>query len=96
MVLEKNKPSNFSHPFKPISATVAKRDQSHIATDLDTMQAFIASIPTGQGCRPWGVPGVPWHPQILAEQLTLSQPERADYAHQKILASLDFQTFLRP
>ena len=26
------------------------------------------------GCRPWGVPGVPWHPQILADQLTLSQP----------------------
>ena len=28
-------------------------------------------------CRPWGpmgVPGVPWHPQVLAEQSTLSQP----------------------
>ena len=28
-----------------------------------------------------GVPGVPWHPQILADQLTLSQPEGTDYAH---------------
>ena len=28
-----------------------------------------------------GVPGVPWHPQILKYQLTLYQPERADYAH---------------
>ena len=24
-----------------------------------------------QGCRPWGYP---WHPQILADQLALSQP----------------------
>ena len=28
-----------------------------------------------------GVPGVPWHPQILAYQLTLSKPGGADYAH---------------
>ena len=29
-----------------------------------------------------GVPGLPWHPQILADQLTLSQPgEGTDYAH---------------
>ena len=27
------------------------------------------------------VPGVPWHPQILADQLNLSKPEGADYAH---------------
>ena len=33
-----------------------------------------------------GVPGVPWQPQILADQLTLSQPRGADYAHQIILA----------
>ena len=32
------------------------------------------------------VPGVPWHPQILADQLTLSQLGGADYAHQIILA----------
>ena len=31
-------------------------------------------------------PGVPWHPQILADQLTLSQPRGADYAHQIMLA----------
>ena len=35
-------------------------------------------------------------PQILADQLTLSQPREADYAHQIILAPPDFQTFLRP
>ena len=34
-----------------------------------------------QGCRPWGCWGVPWYPQILADQLTLSQPGVTDYAH---------------
>ena len=28
------------------------------------------------------MPRVPWHPQILADQLTLSQSEGANYAHQ--------------
>ena len=32
------------------------------------------------GCRPWGCQGLPWHPQILADQLTLSQPGGTDYA----------------
>ena len=43
-----------------------------------------------------GVPGVPWHPKILADQLTLSQPRGADYAHQIILEPWDFQTFRWP
>ena len=38
-----------------------------------------------------GVPGVPWHLQILSDLLILSQPGGAD-AHQIIL---DFQAFLR-
>ena len=42
-----------------------------------------------QACRPWGC-------QMLADQLTLSQPRGADYAHQIILAPPDFQTFRRP
>ena len=33
------------------------------------------------GVSSLGVPGVPWHPQILADQLTLSQPGGTDYAH---------------
>ena len=37
-----------------------------------------------------------WHPQILADQLTLSQPRGADYANQIILTPPDFQTFRRP
>jgi hypothetical protein len=28
-----------------------------------------------------GVPGVPWHTQNLADQLTLFQPGGTDYAH---------------
>ena len=28
-----------------------------------------------------GVPGVPWHTKILADQLTLFQPGGTDYAH---------------
>ena len=39
-----------------------------------------------------GVRGAP----DLADQLPLSQPEVANYAHQIILAPPDFQTFLRP
>ena len=37
------------------------------------------------GLSSLGVPGVPWHPQILVDQLTLSQPRGADYSHQVIL-----------
>ena len=33
------------------------------------------------GVSSLGVPGVPWHKQILADQLTLSQPGGTDYAH---------------
>jgi hypothetical protein len=32
-----------------------------------------------QGCRPWGVLAR-WHPQIFADQLTLSQPREADFS----------------
>ena len=37
-----------------------------------------------------------WHPQILAEQLNPYQPRGADYEHQIIMVSPDFQTFLWP
>ena len=33
------------------------------------------------GVSSLGVPGVPWHPQILADQLILSQLGGTDYAH---------------
>ena len=40
--------------------------------------------------------GVPWHTQILADQLTLFQPGGTDYAHLITTAHPDFQTFRRP
>ena len=46
------------------------------------------------GLSSLGVPG--GTPQIFADQLTLSQPRGADYAHQIILAPPDFKTFRRP
>jgi len=33
------------------------------------------------GLSSLGVPGVPWHTQILADQLTLFQPGGTDFAH---------------
>ena len=33
------------------------------------------------GLSSLGVPGVPWHTQSLADQLTLFQPGGTDYAH---------------
>jgi hypothetical protein len=33
------------------------------------------------GLSSLGVPGVQWHTQILADQLTLFQPGGTDYAH---------------
>ena len=39
---------------------------------------------------------MPWHPQILADQLTLSQPGRQIMPTSLLLAPPDFQTFRRP
>ena len=48
-------------------------------------QAFVlqnfGSITNYSGLLSLGVPGVPWHTQILADQLTLFQPGGTDYAH---------------
>ena len=33
------------------------------------------------GLSSLGVPGVPWHTQILADQVTLFQPGGTDYPH---------------
>ena len=49
---------------------------------------------TQQGCRCRG--RVQGTPQILTDQLTLSQPWGADYAHHITTCPPDFQTFLRP
>ena len=52
---------------------------------------------TLQGCRPWGCRGcVPWHPQILADHLTLFQSRGKIMPTILLLAPSDFQTSLRP
>ena len=43
---------------------------------LRSLEQFIQTA----GLSSLGVPGVPWHTQILADQLTLFQPGRTDYA----------------
>ena len=43
-----------------------------------------------------GVSGVPWNPQILANQLTLSQPCGADYAHHDTTGLLGISDLRRP
>ena len=49
-------------------------------------------------CKPVvpGVAGGTMATQILADQLTLSQPGGTDYAHCSALVPPDFQTFRRP
>ena len=42
---------------------------------------FVISHFTVAGPSSLGVPGVPWHTQILADQLTLFQPGGTDCAH---------------
>ena len=44
------------------------------------MSVMMPDIQHATGVSSLGVPGVPWHPQILADQFTLSQPGGADYA----------------
>ena len=62
-------------------------------------KAFIGGIAKNHdvsGLLSLEVPGVPWHLQILADLLTLSQPRGVDCAYQMILAPPDFQAFRRP
>ena len=58
-------------PSKPPFLHILQRKSSEMLSKYNT------------GLSSLGVPGVPWHPQVLA-QLILSQPRGADYAHQII------------
>ena len=49
-------------------------NQNQIYPFFEKLLKRFAKPCTFQGCRSRGVPGVPWHPQILTDQLTLSQP----------------------
>ena len=48
------------------------------------------------GLSSLGDPGVPWHTQIFADQLSLFQPGKEIMPTWLILAHPDFQTFRRP
>ena len=54
------------------------------------------AVPTGEGGGAWGDRGRGHVPPFLSDQLTLSQPGGANYAHNIIRCSSDFQTFLWP
>ena len=45
------------------------------------------------GLSSLGVPGVPWHTQILADHLTLFQPGGTDYAHLMTIGTPEFLDF---
>ena len=50
---------------------------------------------TSRACRPWGYRGChDTHPQILVNQLTLSQTGGADYAHYIVPGFSDLPTAL--
>ena len=46
-----------------------------------SIDIFKLCITLNAGLSSLGVPGVPWHTQILVDQLTLFQPVGTDYAH---------------
>ena len=50
-------------------------------TSTTFQKVYHSSCNTDTGPSSMGVPGVPWHTQILAEQLTLFQPGGTNYAH---------------
>ena len=58
-----------------------------IPTEIQTMKFKYLSF-HHQGSLE--VPGVPWHPQILADQLTLSQLGGTDYTHHITIGTLRF------
>ena len=69
--------------FQPAST----KKHEHIFASSDSAIFYVVkfnfiTIPDTQIHPGLQEPGVPQHPQILADQLTLSQPEGADYAHQ--------------
>ena len=74
-----NGKENFVFPTKPPFLHILQRKSSEMLSKYNT------------GLSSLGVPGVPWHPQVLADQLTLYQPRGADYAHQIKLVSRNFR-----
>ena len=51
-----------------------------VKSDPPKLDRMFVGFPT-TGLSSLGMPGVPWHTQNLADQLTLFQPGGTDYAH---------------
>ena len=54
---------------------------NNLSSYCGLIDAGISASDKYSGLSSLGVPGVPWHTQILADQLTLFQPGGTDYAH---------------
>ena len=65
---------------------VENSDEADVSKKYNTERQTLIASACVAGLSSLGVPGVPWHPQILADQLTLYQPRGADYTHQIIVA----------
>ena len=65
----------YSESIKPRTAIGIKPKDVSIATQISIEECLTTGVSS------LVVPGVPWHTQILADQLTLFQPGRTDYAH---------------
>ena len=66
--------------FLPILSLI-KKIQLNFFSEKQNCNSFLVFTPSSLGLSSLGVPGVPWHAQILADQLTLFQPGGIDYAH---------------
>ena len=54
----------------------------NISDSHNSTRLTVVKIAANTGLSSLGVPaGVPWHTQILADQLTLFRPGGTDYAH---------------
>ena len=53
----------------------------NISDSHNSTRLTVVKIAANTGLSSLGVPGVPWHTQILADQLTLLRPGGTDYAH---------------
>ena len=60
---------------------MGKFDKGRDEFNADALSKAVASFFHNSGPSSLGVPGVPWHTQILADQLNLFQPGGTDYAH---------------
>ena len=67
----------FPQIFGPSTGTEVQAISTYYSIEKCPLCIFLKST---EGLSEQGLPWVPWHPQILADLLNLSQPEGASYA----------------